>query len=970
MRDLVGQRIGDYQIESLLGKGSIGVVYRAIDLRIGTHVAIKVLQPDYANDPAWRARFFREAQLAASLEHRNIVQIKHLGEHDGNFYLVMELITGGTLGSLFSHHLEHDSPQALLQKIDLVRQAADGLAAAHAKALVHRDIKPDNLLLSKDDNKTYTLKIADFGIARAENTAATLAGAIVGSPAYMSPEQWRGEAIDSRSDIYSLGVVLYEVSTGCVPFQAESAAAAMHKHLNVEPLPPRQVKPAIPLELEALSLRCLKKAKEERIQTAAELSLALQSIINNLQLAPGPIIPSPVHTVVPNPNRDIMVLDKNLPDLIPPPTPTVKPENKTFPCLLVVDQQGNVLGQSPLMRSLRVGRSADNDLVLPTEEVSPYHARFDWDGNRVAVTDLQSVNGTYLGNQRILPNVSQAHVDDTWWRIGRSWLWVLPKGDTVLDIASVSIELDKEFRELSLVPGQPVTCRLTLINRGSRVDEVSIGIEGFPADWMQGEERVYELMPNKEVRASLTITVPKHSSSTAKLYEVTLRAKSKAHPGDTEVEEARWTILPFHGIHLEIDPIKAAGRTQTRYTVNVINEGNKAAAYLLTAKDDEKSVDFFFTDNKNTEQSRVNVEIAPGEKAALKLKAHAIKYWIGTPKAYSFSVQSATLEGKQMANTEAQFIHRPIFPIWLAVLAPILLVLAVWLAPQWLKPKVKFKPIKTEYLAGESISLQWESAKAKNITLLVDNEVVKYQREGSHSFPAPISSGEKQLSLTLTAEGVFGGRAEDDNLILKIKPPVSLAPVIEYFRIEPESVIAGEPATISWSVSSATSLEISDIGSGLPLKDGKRILPQQTKSYTLVAKNGNATPVTLTQEIRVSPPPTPTPTPAPLSAKIVEFEVVSLEKERPSIDALREGDKVKISWKVTNAKSVKIIGISSTNATKGKDQMEYVIPEECVVKSKSFKLIVIGDDGNPQTQEVAVKADCSKLDRLTKKCRC
>ncbi len=358
MKDLVGQRIGDYQIESLLGKGSIGVVYRAIDLRLGTLVAIKVLQPDFANDPAWRVRFFREAQLAVALEHRNIVQIKHLGEHDGNFYLVMELITGGTLGSLFSYHIEHDFPQALLQKIDLVRQAADGLAAAHAKALVHRDIKPDNLLLSKDDNKTFTLKIADFGIARAENTAATMAGGIIGSPAYMSPEQWRGDAVDSRSDIYSLGVVLYEVSTGCVPFQSESAAAAMHKHLNVEPLPPRQVKPAIPLELEALILRCLKKAKEERVQTAAELSLALQAIINSLQLAPGPIIPVPVNIAVQNLNQDILILDKNSPALIPPPLPTVKPENKTFPCLLVVDQQGNVLGQSPLMKCLRIGRAA------------------------------------------------------------------------------------------------------------------------------------------------------------------------------------------------------------------------------------------------------------------------------------------------------------------------------------------------------------------------------------------------------------------------------------------------------------------------------------------------------------------------------------------------------------------------------------------------------------------------------------
>ncbi|HVB63848.1 MAG TPA: protein kinase, partial [Nitrolancea sp.] len=288
MMELIGQIIGNYQIEALLGTGGMGQVFRARHLQLHRAAAFKVLHPQYASDPTFQARFVQEARTVASMIHPNIIEIYDFGQHDDWYYLIMELIGDGSLRSLLAEQQEAGTPLPLWLGLDLVRQAADGLAYAHAQSMVHRDIKPDNLLLTRavvasEFGNPYQVKVSDFGLAKlAEGGMQTMQGQTMGTPAYMSPEQCQALALDGRSDIYSLGIVLYEVVTGVVPFATKGLSDAVYKHLYTEPPPPRQVRPDLSPELQEVILRCLKKTPAERFSTATELSRQLQSLVRSL----------------------------------------------------------------------------------------------------------------------------------------------------------------------------------------------------------------------------------------------------------------------------------------------------------------------------------------------------------------------------------------------------------------------------------------------------------------------------------------------------------------------------------------------------------------------------------------------------------------------------------------------------------------------------------------------------------------
>ncbi|HEX5164287.1 MAG TPA: serine/threonine-protein kinase, partial [Thermomicrobiales bacterium] len=278
--NLIGQIIGSYRIDALLGSGGMGHVYRATHVQLRRPVAIKVLDSDAATDPTFQARFLREARAAASLSHPNIVHVYDFGEQDGRPFLAMELVPDGSIGEL-----QRSGPLDLVVGLDLVRQAAQGLAAAHEREMVHRDIKPDNLLLAArtpaaPELAPYTVKIADFGLARlADSGPLTQAGVAIGTPAYMSPEQCQGLQVDPRTDIYSLGIVLYEIATGSRPFNVRSLSDAVYQHVHVAPPPPRQVAPDLSADVEQIINRCLAKQPADRYQRAGALVASLDTAI-------------------------------------------------------------------------------------------------------------------------------------------------------------------------------------------------------------------------------------------------------------------------------------------------------------------------------------------------------------------------------------------------------------------------------------------------------------------------------------------------------------------------------------------------------------------------------------------------------------------------------------------------------------------------------------------------------------------
>jgi tRNA A-37 threonylcarbamoyl transferase component Bud32 len=277
--------LGDrYTLLEVLGDGGMARVYLAHDNVLDREVALKVLRDQYADDEALVERFRREARSAAALNHPNIVQVYDQGrDDDGTYYIAMEYVAGGTL----KDRMAREGPLAPKEAAGIASRVAVALEVAHGRGIVHRDIKPQNILLSTSGEA----KVADFGIARAASSKAmTETNLILGTAAYMSPEQVRGEPVGPASDLYSLGVVLYEMLTGRLPYEADDPIATAMKHIN-DPAPhPRAVNPAVSEDVDALVVKLLAKAPEDRYASAAELVEDLRRIRDGLPpLAVGPV---------------------------------------------------------------------------------------------------------------------------------------------------------------------------------------------------------------------------------------------------------------------------------------------------------------------------------------------------------------------------------------------------------------------------------------------------------------------------------------------------------------------------------------------------------------------------------------------------------------------------------------------------------------------------------------------------------
>ena len=258
---------GRYRIMRKLGSGGMADVYLAEDEELGRRVAIKILNDKYAPDDQFVERFRREAKNAAGLSHPNIVSIYDRGEAEGTYYIAMEYLDGRSLKELVVAR----GPLPIPDAIAATRQVLGALRFAHRKGVVHRDIKPHNVMADADGR----LKVTDFGIARAGVSQMTEAGSIIGTAQYLSPEQARGAPVDQRSDLYSMGIVLYEMLTGQVPFTGESPVEIAMKHLSDPPRPPSLLRPDIPPDLDMVVLRALAKNPEDRFQTAEEMDAEL-----------------------------------------------------------------------------------------------------------------------------------------------------------------------------------------------------------------------------------------------------------------------------------------------------------------------------------------------------------------------------------------------------------------------------------------------------------------------------------------------------------------------------------------------------------------------------------------------------------------------------------------------------------------------------------------------------------------------
>ena len=284
--ELIGRSVGSYRVIKPLGKGGMGAVYMAEHPVIGSKVAIKFLHPQYATDKRIVDRFFNEARAVNVIGHDNILKILDLNvTEDNRHYFIMEFLHGKALQDL----VKPNDPMPLEVAGPILLQTCEALQAAHDHKIIHRDLKPDNVYLIVHKGRKNFVKVVDFGIAKltddaGNSTGKTQTGMVMGTPAYMSPEQAGGmsERIDGRSDVYSLGCMMYQMATGRLPFPGSSFGEVLIGHLQLPPPPPREAVPDIPEAYEAIILKCLAKSQDDRYQSMQELHDAIWEVMQSL----------------------------------------------------------------------------------------------------------------------------------------------------------------------------------------------------------------------------------------------------------------------------------------------------------------------------------------------------------------------------------------------------------------------------------------------------------------------------------------------------------------------------------------------------------------------------------------------------------------------------------------------------------------------------------------------------------------
>jgi serine/threonine-protein kinase len=353
---------GRFELRRRLGKGGMAEVFLARDLQLDRPVAVKVLFPEFATDPNFVARFRREAQAAANLNHPNIVGVYDWGQEHGTYFIVQEYVDGTSLADL----IRTNGALTVEQSVDVAIDVAAALGHAHSAGMLHRDIKPGNILITP----TGSVKVADWGIGRAMDAAVeenlTQTGAVMGTATYFSPEQAQGLPLDARSDLYALGVVLYEMLTGRPPFTGDSPVAIAYKHVQEPPRPPRSVDLAIPPELEAITMRLLAKSPAERYRTADEVRDDLRRFREGVPLSATAAAGAVAATAaVPAANPTMVVPASEVWEPTPPPPPEKRSGWFAVALVLLLLLLAGLLFL--LARALGVGEDDDTTDVVEVE---------------------------------------------------------------------------------------------------------------------------------------------------------------------------------------------------------------------------------------------------------------------------------------------------------------------------------------------------------------------------------------------------------------------------------------------------------------------------------------------------------------------------------------------------------------------------------------------------------------------------
>ncbi len=683
--DLVGRTIGRYRIDALLGEGNMGAVYQAFDVNLARKVVLKVMHRQLASHESFQQRFVQEAQAAARLDHPSIVKLYSF-DTDPNLYMVMEYVEGPSLGEYLKHQQDQNEIVSLDTILRLIAQIADALDYAHERGVIHRDIKPSNVLL-KPLNKPDRLGdpklrviVTDFGLAKLlEGGMHTLTGTFMGTLSYMSPEQCLGRDLDGRSDIYSLGIVLYQVTTGHLPFNVKSPTDAIRMHVKEIPPSPRTVRPNLPEHVEQIILQAIAKNPASRFQTGSQFAEALRRAAFGIT-HPGETYVNPQASIIINGGGSLLLEGQ--------PAGTDQ--------LMIYHAGGAPRVMAMVKDSMVAGRGQENEITLPDKGVSRHHVRIERDGEGGwQVIDLASTNGCFINSIRLQPESSEKWPSNTELRVGPySLRWQqsvpLPAGPSapVPEEHQSSYIVDMEDRPSQTSPGEievvvdpassaiaagdTVSLQVMLVNRGPIVEHVNVRVEKIASEWITYSQELIKLMPGSRGFVRVSIQPPRDSDSTSGTHEFQVVATPMSNPEAFVAAACQLNIQAFSDFELYLNPkpLTNAGSVELKVT----NQGNSEATYVVTGVADEYEGLYDF------EPENVKVRARPGETQVGVLDIEAVKRpFVGQPRRVPFELEVWSA-GAGTKRVRSELEIRPKVPTWaMMVFMTIIIATAIFL---------------------------------------------------------------------------------------------------------------------------------------------------------------------------------------------------------------------------------------------------------------------------------------------------
>jgi eukaryotic-like serine/threonine-protein kinase len=658
MNNLVGQVINNrYRLEALLGDGGMGTVYRAYDQNLGRQVSIKFMHAHFARRQEFRTRLEQEARTTAQLNHPSIVQIYDFGESEAGLFIAMEYVDGGSLREHLQRLQRMGKYLPLSQSLQIAAQIAEALHYAHQQRIIHRDVKPGNIILKRlnEPDKTgeqpFRALLTDFGLVKLqEGSSLTQSGTTLGTPIYMSPEQCAGQKLDGRSDLYGLGVVLYELITNRLPFDFHSLSEALSSHSRGD-MPPRayQLRTDLPKYIDAILLKALAKNPDDRFENGYEMARYLRAAMQKLE--------GHVTQVMRRQESDIL-------ELVSQP-----PEGYE----LLIETPGHPVSTIPLTRAVvKLGREPDNDVVLPDEGVSRHHVRLQVTSLGWEVVDLGGAVGTWLNDRQMNANETAAVLPGSRLHIGpykltlkgpevatsEALLAHLPspvpdaaspppanEAATTTDTPS-ALALFLANETFAVDPGEEITVTAEVVSNSEIDDRVSLRVEGLPSDWITSPHEFVSVPAGQTVPITVSIRPPRQPDTPTGRQRFRLTLKSQRHENLRVATSASLQLGSFNAFEasMSTDQLQVPGIV----VVSIRNMGNVASDFSLVARERQGGLRF--------QGERGRIRLRPNQLAQVELHLEPRQQnLIGSRELYLFEVEVvSSAGGRQVLSGEAQ----------------------------------------------------------------------------------------------------------------------------------------------------------------------------------------------------------------------------------------------------------------------------------------------------------------------------